>query len=94
MNNIFSALRTYAGKWSVKDTRDFTPEEIGGVKKAVVVSSSYGMSVCFYMRSGGMTFIPLDQNSSAGLGEEINLSKAKLITLGKDGEADIVRVSI
>ena len=26
--NIFSALRVYAGKWQVKDTRNFTSDEI------------------------------------------------------------------
>ena len=39
-----------------------------------------------------MTFIALDQNSQLGTGELIDLNKAKLVTLGKSGEADIYRV--
>ena len=90
--NIFNSLRIYAGKWEVKETRDFTAEEIAAISQAVVVSSQFGSSVQFTMTAGGMTFIPLDQNSQLGTGELIDLSKAKLITLSKSGEADIYRV--
>lgn len=92
--NIFNSLRVYAGKWEVKSTRDFTAEEIKFVIQAVVVPSQYGNSVQFTMTGGGLTFIPLDQNSTLGCGEIVDLTKAKLITLGKSGENDIYRVSI
>lgn len=91
--NIFSSLQVYAGKWSVKEERPFTPEEIAAVVQAVVVPSQYGNSVQFTMKSGGLTFIPLDQNSPLGTGELVDLTKAKLVTLSKSGEADIFRVS-
>jgi hypothetical protein len=90
--NIFSSLRVYAGKWILKASRAFTAEEQAAVKSATVVSSQYGNSVCFMMVGGGQTFIPLSQNSSKTVGESIDLSTAKLLTLGKDGEADIFRV--
>ena len=92
MNNIFNNLRIYAGKWEVKETRDFTDEEKVAISQAVVVPSQFGSSVQFTMTAGGMTFLPLDQNSQLGTGELIDLSKAKLVTLGKSGEADIYRV--
>ena len=92
--NIFSILRVYAGKWSQKAQRSFTPEEIQAVNSAVVVPSQYGSSVCFHMTSGGQTFIPLDNSSTLGIGESVDLAKAKLTTLGKDGESDIFRVTI
>ena len=92
--NIFSSLRVYAGKWEVKESRDFTPEEISAVIQAVVVPSQYGNSVQFTMAGGGLTFIPLDQNSTLGVGEVVDLTKAKLTTLSKSGENDIFRVSI
>lgn len=92
--NIFSNLRVYAGKWSVKETRNFTAEEIAQVSQAVVVPSDYGNSVQFTMVSGGLTYIPLDQNSNCAIGEVIDLAKAKLTTLMKDGEADIYRVTV
>lgn len=90
--NIFSSLRVYAGKWVLKASRAFSQEEQDAVSSATVVDSQYGNSVCFMMKSGGQTFIPLDQSSCLGVGESVDLSKAELITLGKQGENDIFRV--
>lgn len=93
MMNIFAGLRVYAGKWAVKgEPRNFTPEEIAAVREAVVVTSSYGLSVCFFMKAGGQTYIPLSSTSQRGSGEVIDLTTAKLVTLCKDGESDIYRV--
>lgn len=92
--NIFSNLQVYAGKWAEKSRRNFSAEEINAVDNAVVVSSNYGLSVCFFMKSGGQTFIPLSTDATVGLGESVDLQKASLITLGKQGESDIIRVSI
>jgi len=92
--NIFSALRVYAGKWSEKDARAFAPEEIAAVQKAEVVESQYGFSVCFMMKAGGQSYIPLDQNSALGIGDIVDLTKAQLVTLQKQGEKDIYRVRI
>ena len=91
--NIFNALRLYAGKWQVKETRSFTADEIAAVQSAKVVDSQYGQSVCFMMVSGGMSYIPLDQNSSKATGDTVDLNTASLLTLSKEGEADIYRVS-
>jgi hypothetical protein len=91
--NIFSSLRVYAGKWSETARRVFSQDEINAVESATVVESQFGNSVCFMMKSGGMTYIPLDQNSSKAVGDTIDLSKAELLTLSKQGEADIYRVS-
>ena len=90
--NIFSSLRVYAGKWAVKATRVFSQEEIDAVDTASVVDSQYGMSVCFFMKSGGQTFIPLSNTSSLNVGDTVDLANAKLLTLGREGEADIFRV--
>lgn len=93
MMNIFASLRTYAGKWAVKgEPRNFTQEEINAVREAVVVTSSYGLSVCFFMKNGGQTYIPLSTTSQRGSGEVIDLNTAKLVTLCKEGESDIYRV--
>ena len=92
--NIFSSLKVYAGKWSVKSIRNFEAEEIDAVEHAVVVPSEYGNSVQFTMKNGGLTYIPLDQNSTIGVGEGVDLHKAEIITLCKSGEADIFRISI
>lgn len=90
--NIFQTLRTYAGKFRVSASRNFTEAEIQSVSEARVVNSEYGASVCFHMKSGGQTYIPLSTEASAGVGDVIDLSKAKLITLERDGSPDIIRV--
>lgn len=90
--NIFSSLRKYASKWEVVSDRAFTKEEQDAVVKATVVPSQYGNSVCFMMVGGGMTFIPLSQDSNLTVGEAVDLSKARLLQLAKDGEEDIFRV--
>lgn len=92
--NIFSTLKNYAEKWSVKSSRAFTQEEIQAVESATVVPSQYGNSVCFMMVGGGQTYIPLANDATVGVGESIDLTKAKLLTLKKGGESDINRVSI
>ena len=90
--NIFNSLRKYAGKWSVIASRAFTAEEQSAVISATVVPSQYGNSVCFMMVGGGQTFIPLSAKSSKAVGDTIDLSKAILLTLAKEGEEDIYRV--
>lgn len=92
--NIFGTLRTYAGKWSLKSSRKFEEEEINAVSKAEVVPSSYGNSVCFFMKSGGNKYIALSNDATVGVGDLVNLTKAQLLTLEKEGEPDILRVKI
>lgn len=84
----------YAGKWQVKESRAFLAEEKAAVVQAVVVPSQYGNSVQFTMQGGGLTYIPLSQNSTLGVGEIVDLDKAQLVTLCKSGEADIYRVEL
>ena len=92
--NIFGTLKTYAGKWSLKSSRKFEEEEINAVSKAEVVPSSYGNSVCFFMKSGGNQYIALSNDATVGVGDSVDLSKAQLLTLEKEGESDILRVKI
>lgn len=90
--NVFKGLTVYGGSWNVIASRAFDPEEIQAVNNAEVVSSDYGKSVCFHMKSGGSTYIPLSNTSSLNVGDSINLTSAKLITLHRDGNDDITRV--
>ena len=90
--NIFSVLRVYPGSWYEKAKRAFTPEEIAMVSEAHVVDSKYGYSVCFVLKSGGYSYIPLDQDSPLHTGDSVDLTTAELVTLGKEGEDDIFRV--
>ena len=90
--NIFAGLQVYGGSWEVTASRGFNAEEIAAVKRAQVVASEYGNSVCFYMHSGGQTYIPLSNQSSLTVGDSVDLTKAKLLTLHRDGSDDITRI--
>lgn len=90
--NIFSGLQVYGGSWNVVKSRSFDAEEIALISKAEVVASEYGNSVCFHMKSGGMTYIPLSRDSSLSVGDSVDIAKAKLLTLHRDGNDDIMRV--
>ena len=90
--SIFDKLDVYAAKWAKTASRAFHSEVISAVSSAVVVNSEYGNSVCFFMKAGGRTYLPLSTESAYQLGEEVDLTSAKLITLSKSGEADINRV--
>lgn len=90
--NIFDSLQKYAGNWSVVGSRSFTEEEITAVESASVVDSQFGHSVCFFLHGGGQSYIPLSRDSELATGDSIDLSKAKLLTLHRDGNDDIVRI--
>ena len=90
--SIFDNLRVYASKWAKTASREFKAEEIAAINKAVVVESDYGNSVCFFMKAGGQTYLPLSTESAYKLGDEVDLTSAKIITLSKSGESDIMRV--
>ena len=92
--NIFAGLQVYAGKWNVVDSRGFNAEEKAMITRAEVVPSEYGNSVCFFMSTGGQTYIPLSNQSSLAPGDTVDIEKAKLLTLHRDGSADITRIDI
>lgn len=92
MANIFDSLQTYGGSWNVVGSRDFNESEKALVKRAEVVPSQFGNSVCFFMQSGGQTYIPLSNQSKLAPGDAVDLDKAKLITLHRDGDGDITRI--
>jgi len=91
--NIFAGLQKYATKFEVSNSRVFDAEELAQVNSAKVVASQYGLSVCFYMKEGCQKYIPLSRDSTASIGDEINLQTAKILTLVKDGES-INRIEI
>ena len=92
--NIFAGLQVYAGKWNVVAERGFDAEEKAMIARAEVVPSEYGNSVCFFMVSGGQTYIPLSNQSSLTPGDVVDINKAKLLTLHRDGSNDITRIDI
>ena len=91
--NIFASLQKYATRYEVKDTRSFNTEELAQISSAKVVASQYGMSVCFYMKAGGQTYVPISRDSICQVGDAVDVTKVKILTLEKDGET-INRIEI
>lgn len=79
-------------KWRTKLVRSFSIEERNSVENTEIVATQYGNSVCFKLKSGRETFIPLSNSSLLRTGESIDLSKGKLIGLCREGEDTIWRV--
>lgn len=91
---IISSLNVYGqNSWQLKAENAFSAEDKAAVERAEVVPSQFGKSVCFHLKSGGMTFIPLSNQSNLGVGQPVNMETATVLTLGKQGEADIYRVN-
>lgn len=84
--NIFSSLRVYNTPWVTVSQRNFTSEEKSSVEEAVVVESEYGYSVCFKLSGGGQSYIPLSKDATLSLGDSVDMNKALLITLERNGE--------
>lgn len=97
MENVFvnGGLTTYGESWKVVNSRKFTSDEIAAVRSNTVVNSQYGKSVCFFMKGGGQTYIPMsNRGTDMALGSSIDMSNATLVTLHKEGEGNIMRVEI
>lgn len=92
--NILSKLPIYAGKWKEAAVENIDAADIAAIREAVVVESQFGLSVCMYLHAGGQTYLPLDTNSSLGVGEIVDLTKAKIVTLRRAGDDDIYRIRI
>lgn len=90
--SLFDGLQSYAGKFEEKSRRNFTAEEINAVSRAEVKSSDYGLSCCFFMKSGVRKYIPMSTNSSYKLGDAVDMATAQIVTLHRDGDGDILRV--
>ena len=93
--NIFATLKSYANQFKVANTRAFSEEELNLVNDAKVVLSQYGMSVCFFMKDGCQKYIPLSRDSVAIEGDKVDLAKAEILTLKKEGSDETIdRVEI
>lgn len=89
---FLSSLRTYAQSWSETARAKFSKSEIKEVEKATVVESEYGLSACFFMKSGGRKYMPLSRDVEAEIGDTIDIADAEVITLSREGDDDIYRL--
>lgn len=92
---ILNALRLYRGKWQVKSVDKFDENDAANVESAKVVPSEFGQSVCMTLKSGGTKYVPVSNTSRAlANGEEINVADTNIVTLGREGDADIYRMEV
>lgn len=90
--SLFDGLQSYAGKFEEKSRRNFTAEEQNAVIRAVVKLSDYGLTCCFFMKSGVRKYIPMSSNSKYQLGAVVDMTTAQVVTLHRDGDGDILRI--
>jgi len=90
VKNIINGL---IGECEILSRRYFAPEEISIVANAEVVSNGKGKSVCFFMNTGGQTYIPLLDSSPLCIGDTVNISKAYYLTLRKE-DREINRIEV
>ena len=96
MENVFGgSLQVYGENWQKVNERAFNQDEINAVRSNSVVNSQYGKSVCFFLKGGGQSYIPVSkQGADPALGSSINMTTAKLVTLHREGDGDILRVEL
>ena len=78
------------------ESRYLTNQEIDSVRSLLIVNSKKGKEICFFMKKGGQTYIPLlpsieDKHS---LGEAPDLKKLSIIRFHKEGEGISLRIDI
>ena len=89
--NIFQELRIYQPNWVLTNSRKLNDAELSSIVGAETVLSTYGISVKFTLKNGGMSFIPLSQDSTVGEGVALDIHKIELETLTK-GDDIIYRI--
>ena len=97
MENVFGngGLTIYGDNWKVIDSRNFTEAEKSSIRSNAVVNSDYGKSVCFFLKNGGQSYIPVStQGNDVNVGDSIDMNTAKLVKLHREGSGDILRVEV
>lgn len=85
--SIFDSIKKYSSnRWTVVEERDFNSTEKKQVAECSIVDSDYGMSVCFLFVDSNKGYIPLSNNSSLNVGDDVGIEDLKLLTLERDGE--------
>lgn len=94
LSGIFasSKVKLYAGNWQKVNERPFSQDEKACITRAEVVESQYGPSCCFFLTTGQRGFIPMSSNSDYKVGDAVDLEKAKIVTLYREGDGEIERV--
>ena len=89
-----ASIQHVAEQWKITNVRPFSDAEINSVADTRVVKTQYGLSVEFSFKQGGVKYIPLMGKDKLPVDAKLNLQKAKIVTLSREGETDIYRIDI
>lgn len=93
--SFLSNLTVYAGNWEQTGSQKFDANDLAAIDSATVVTSQFGKSVCFFLKGGGQSYVPMSRNGQQlEVGASVDPSKVTIETLSKKGEADIYRARI
>lgn len=79
--HIFSSLRLLVPHWVAKSSRYLTYEEVQSVLYAEIVPADYWPSVKFHLNTGKSSYIPLSSESTANIGDIVDPSEIRVLTL-------------
>ena len=87
MENVFNTLTVYGESWEVVSERPFNSAELDAIKEAQVTEGTWGKSLCFFMKRGGTTYIPIsDRGQMPAVGTKVDLANCTYVRLTRDGE--------
>lgn len=93
-----NSLTSYGKKWEVTDNallKDVDPSGIMGVERAEVTSHEFdwgtGVSICLFLKSGGVKYLPLSNESDLEVGDEVSTESIEILQLERDGDNPIYR---
>lgn len=79
--------------WEIFKRSPFPEEDKRLVSSAtVILTPCKELQVCFMMKSGGQHFMRIFNLDDCAPGDVVDLDKTDVMTLGKEGEADIQRL--
>ena len=83
--NVVQVTITYINsEWTEVNNRFFSNEEKSAVIAVTVVASKYGKSAAFVFPNG-RKFIPLEPNTTANVGDVLDINTIKLVELKYTG---------
>lgn len=92
--SLFSGIRTFNGAWSLKGSQKLEEDDLKTITSAHVAESQYGKMVCFALITGQTKWVGLSRDcSDLPIGTELDVTSIELQTLGRQGDADIVKAT-
>ena len=92
LHNIIKSLPNYSGTFKIKEVRPFAEDEIKKVWSATVVVEKDVNKLRLLLWNSIEVFIEMQEGSTAKEGDVVDLKKAVLIILEREGDEDRVRV--